>query len=183
MRFVRFFQRSRARWSAQEDARLQSDSKPGAVAEDAQPWYSRAREHFAADELAAAGEALAQAINLRHDYTEALLLQALVYKRQGRTEDATDSLLLAEHFAPGLAEVQFQLGLLAGASREAEVRFRKALTADPGHFVSLNALGALLFKRGALEEAAECFRRALALQAPLCARPFQPRLSTCRPLR
>ena len=79
-------------------------------------------------------------------------------------EDATDSLMLAEHFRPDLAEVQYRLGLVASASREAEERFRKAIAADPGHFVALNALGALLFKRGALEEAKECFRGAVALQ-------------------
>jgi Flp pilus assembly protein TadD len=165
MGFVRFFRRSLARWSAQDDARPEPEPKPAAAAgDDAKTWYRRGKEHLAAGRPAEAGAALARAIELKHDYAEALVLQALAYKRQGRTEDATDSLVLAEHFRPDLAEVQFQLGLLAGASREAEDRFRKASEADPGHFMALNALGALLFKRRVLEEAGECFRRAIAIQ-------------------
>ena len=102
-----------------------------------------------------------------HDYAEALLLQGLVCKAQGRLDDAQDSLLLAEHFKPGLAEALFQLGLIAvaqGHPGEAERFFHKAAEADPRHATAHNALGAVLFGRGALEEAAERFRQAVALK-------------------
>ena len=168
MRFVRLFRRSRARRSAPHDVRVESTSKTAGPADDARAWHYSARDLIAAGKLAEAEEALARAIDLRHDDADALLLQALVYKRQGRAEDAIDSLLLAEHFRPDLAEVQFQLALLESASAETEARLRKALKADPRHFMALNALGASLFKRGVVEEAVECFRGAIALE-PRCA--------------
>lgn len=160
--------KSLSRWVGfQSDVRPVTGPRPVAPAGgNAESWYFEGVEHVAAGRLADAEQALTRAIDLQHDYAEALLLQGMVYLRRGRLEDASDSLLLAGHFRPELAEVYFQLGLIAVAHRrrgEAEQCFRQTLERDPRHAKAHNALGAVLVERGSLEEAVECFGKAIAL--------------------
>jgi len=132
---------------------------------DADRWCREGAEHLARGRLADAEQALARALECRHDHTDALLLQSAVFLKQGRLEEAADSLTLATHFKPDLAEAHFQLGVIAGARGridEAENGFRRALKIEPSHARAHNALGTLLSERGAADEAATCFRRALA---------------------
>jgi tetratricopeptide (TPR) repeat protein len=125
-----------------------------------------AAEHMAAGRLAEAERVLNELLRKRHDNAEALLLQGLVLKQQGRLEEAVDNFLLAAHFRPDFAEAHYQLGLLAssrGGSADAEQHYRRALDADPRHAKAYVALGALLVERELPDEAVDCFRRAIGI--------------------
>jgi len=126
-----------------------------------------AAAHMAAGRLAEAEAVLRDALIERHDDAEALLLQGLVRKRQGESEEAVDSFLLAAHFRPNYAEAYYQLGLIAssqGIAADAEQYYRRALEADPRHAQAYVALGALLVGRDSLDEALDCFRTAVDIR-------------------
>ncbi len=127
---------------------------------------AEAAGHITAGRFADAESVIGRALVQRHDDPEALFLQGLLLKRQARFEEATDSLLLAVHFRPGLAKAQYQLGLIAssqGSAGDAERYYRHALESDPRHAQAYVALGALLVARGSLEEAVDCFRKAIEI--------------------
>jgi tetratricopeptide (TPR) repeat protein len=127
-------------------------------------------EHLAEGRLAEAEQALARALECRHDYVEALLLQSAVFREQRRFEEAADSLVLATHFRPDLAEAHYHLGVIAAARGridEAERSLRRAIAREPLHAKAQNALGALLSEQGAVDEAVSCFYRAIAARPEL----------------
>lgn len=124
-------------------------------------------EYVAQGRFADAERAVARALELRHDYVEALLLQSAIVREQGRLDEAADYLALAAHFRPDSGEVYYQLGVLAtaqGRVDEAEKLYRQSILKDPLHAKAHNFLGALLAERGAVEKAAECFRRSVTLR-------------------
>lgn len=139
---------------------------------EADRWCLEGAEHLTRGRLAEAEQALARALECRHDYAEALLFQGAVFIKQKRLEEAIDSLVLASHFKPDLAEAHHQLGAIAktqGRADEAEKCFRRALEVEPSHARAHNDLGALLSERGAVDEAVRCFRSAVALNPEFAA--------------
>ena len=134
---------------------------------EADRWCLEGARHLEEGRLAEAEQALARALDCRHDHAEALLLQSAIFLKQRRLEEAADSLILATHFQPDLAEAHYQLGLIAssqGGSADVEQHYRRALEADPRHAPACVALGALLFERESLDEAVDCFRKAIDIQ-------------------
>ena len=149
---------------ARTDATDASQSSVPGMSE-ADRWCLEGAEHLTRGRLAEAEQALARALECRHDYAEALLFQGAVFIKQKRLDEAIDSLVLASHFKPDLAEAHYQLGVIAktqGRVDEAESCFRRTLELAPSHARAHNDLGALLSERGAVEEAVNCFRRAVA---------------------
>ena len=158
----RWFSRSR-----KDPAEPVDPSPPAGNDSDADQWCLEGAEHLARGRLADAERAVAHALELRHDYVEALLLQSAIVRQQGRLDEAADYLALAAHFRPDSGEVLYQLGVLAaaqGQADDAEKLYRQSILKDPLHAKAHNFLGALLAERGALEEAAECFRRSVTLR-------------------
>jgi Flp pilus assembly protein TadD len=140
---------------------------PAADAGEAEKWCMQGAEHLAQGRLAEAEGAVNRALEKRHDYVEALLLQSAIVREQGRLEDAADYLSLAVHFRPGSGEAHYQLGVvsaLQGRTEEAERHFRQAVQTEPLHAKAHNSLGALLSDRGALDEAVNCYRRAVEIR-------------------
>ena len=133
----------------------------------AEKWCLEGAAHLAHGHLAEAERAIARALEIRHDYVEALVLQSAIAREQGRLDEAADHLALAAHFRPDSGEVYYQLGVLAtaqGRIEEAERFYRQSVSKDPLHAKAHNFLGTLLSERGALEQAVECFRRCVALR-------------------
>jgi len=131
----------------------------------AEKWCLEGAEHLMQGRLAEAERAIARALELRHDYVEALVLQSAIAREQGRLDEAADHLALAAHFRPDSGEVHYQLGVLAalqGRVNESERFFRQAILKDPSHGKAHNSLGALLSERGDIAAAQDCFRRAVA---------------------
>jgi Flp pilus assembly protein TadD len=150
---------------ARSGAGSRPESNPGST--EAETRYRETAELVAAGRLPEAERSVARALECRHDYVEALLLQSAIFREQGRLEEAADSLTLAVHYRPDQADAYYLLGDTAtsqGRADEAERAFRRALTIEPSHARAHNALGALLSDRGALNEAVNCFRRAIAIR-------------------
>jgi Flp pilus assembly protein TadD len=149
-----------------------TDPSPGSSAavrgaSEADRWCLEGAEHLARGRLAEAEQAVARALEHRHDHAEALIVQGAIFMKQRRLEEATDSLVLATHFKPDLAEGHCQLGVIAtaqGRIDDAEKLYRQATLKDPLHAKAHNFLGVLLSERGDLEEAVDCFRRAVAIR-------------------
>ena len=137
---------------------------------EADRWCLEGAEHLAKGRLEEAEQAVARALECRHDHAEALLVQSAVFMRQQRLEEATDSLVLATHFRPDLAEAHYHLGVIAAAQGrrdEAEDSLRRAIAREPLHAKAQNALGTLLSERGDVEEAVSCFYRAITARPEL----------------
>jgi len=137
---------------------------------EADRWCLEGAEHLAKGQLEQAEQAVARALECRHDHAEALLVQSAVFMKQQRLEEATDSLVLATHFRPDLAEAHYHLGVIAAAQGrpdEAEDSLRRAIAREPLHAKAQNALGTLLSERGDVEEAVSCFYRAITARPEL----------------
>ncbi len=140
------------------------------TAADAERCCLEGAKHLAEGRLDEAGRAIAQALEYRHNHTQALILQSTVFREQGRLEEAADSLLLAIHFEPDRADAHYLLGVVAAAQKqpgEAERWFRRTLEKDPAYAKAYNFLGTLQLEKGDVEEAVRCFREALAANPEL----------------
>ncbi len=143
---------------------------PAAAVPEADRWCLEGAEHLAKGRLAEAEQAVARALECRHDHAEALLVQSAVFMKQLRLEEATDSLVLATHFRPDLADAHYHLGVIAavqGRREEAEDSLRRAIAREPLHAKAQNALGTLLSERGDVDEAVSCFYRAITARPEL----------------
>lgn len=95
------------------------------------------------------------------------LQQALALYQQRDYASAGESIRQTLTAFPGAADAWCMAGRIARAvgDPQAEACLRHALTLQPAHLDSLNALGGLLYDERRLREAEDCYHRALA-QAP-----------------
>lgn len=101
---------------------------------------------------------------------ESALVEGLRQHRAGRLDRARHNYSAVLQKAPDHPEANHLLGLIAlqqGDAREAVLRIRKAVDADPGFGPYHLNLGNAYCDAGAYKEAAECYRRALSCDARL----------------
>jgi tetratricopeptide (TPR) repeat protein len=151
------------------------EPRPAAPARDGVP-VEAARQLELGQTLQSAGrleEALAsyaRAIELKHDYVDALNAQAVAYLNLGRLEEAEDAFNLAVAFDPASAGAFFGLGLIASeraADEDARSCFQRAAELDPALVPAHARLGTLAYSRDRFEEATAHFQRAVQLQSEL----------------
>ncbi len=74
--------------------------------------YITAQLDIAGKDNAAAEENLVKAINLKHDYTQAIFLLSQLEVQQGKAKEALQAAEAAAYFAPNDSIVMFQVGIL-----------------------------------------------------------------------
>lgn len=97
---------------------------------------------------------------------DALHFMGMLHCRQGRVEEAIDSIRRALALAPQYAEAHFNLGNIlraVGRAEEAEQCFRRTLSLAPDLLEAHLALADVLRRAGRREEAAVHYERAVAL--------------------
>lgn len=78
--------------------------------------YTLAQLEVAQGNVAAAEEHLTKAINLKHDYTQAIFMLSQIAVQQGRAKEALEAAEAAAYFAPNDSVVLFQVGILRSAN-------------------------------------------------------------------
>ena len=78
--------------------------------------YVMAQLEIAHKNAAAAEAQLMQAINLKHDYTQAIFLLSQLQVEQGRAKEALEAVEAAAYFAPNDPVILFQMGILRSAN-------------------------------------------------------------------
>jgi tetratricopeptide (TPR) repeat protein len=124
-------------------------------ASDASTYLLRARLLAACERHASALEAVEQALRLEPDDPEAHQLRAflLLKTRPGQWKVSEETALRAVQLDPDDADGHAVLGsvyLRSGRTREAEERFRAALTRDPGNALALRGLSEAVMARSFL---------------------------------
>jgi predicted O-linked N-acetylglucosamine transferase (SPINDLY family) len=117
---------------------------------------------------AEASTSYARALELRPDYVEARVNLGNAQRSLGLLTEAVGSYGRALELAPGSAEAHHNLAIVQlqrGHLRAAEDACRRAVEHRPGYAEGWVLLGNALREQGRGEEAAHCYRRALAVEA------------------
>ena len=122
--------------------------------------------YLASDEIQKAKIEISKAKELKSDYLDALVQEALIYEKEDNLSLAIEKMRdLAENY-PFNTEILFQLGHLYfnnNQTNEAIDQFEKALQIFPNHSNSLYALGLAYQKKGLTGKALEQFEKVLEL--------------------
>ena len=117
------------------------------VPEEAAAAYERALAALRTGDLIAAELELEQLIAAYPQLPGPYVNAAIIYRRDGRTDDAREALMSALAIDAGHAEANNELGILlreAGDFAGAEAAYRRALERRPGYALALYNLGVLL---------------------------------------
>ncbi len=117
-------------------------------------------------DLKEAEDFLKKAIELKPRYAEAYSMQAEIYIREGRTQEAIEKLKEAESFAPFDAKLAFQLGVIYYNNKrfiEAKSEFEKAVELDGNYSNALYSLGLVYDRLGDKQKAIEQFEKVARL--------------------
>jgi tetratricopeptide (TPR) repeat protein len=115
-----------------------------------------------------------RAIQIDPQSPRSVLSRALVDLYSGRTADAMDALARAQKLDPGNTQIlMYQAKALSDLNRgpEEEACYHRVLAQRPNFWPAYNELGAMLYRRGKIEEAAAAFEEASAV-APQAVRPL-----------
>ena len=96
--------------------------------------YTVAQLEIAQKKAPEAEEALIKAINLKRDYTQAILLLSQLQVQQGKAKEALQAAEAAAYFAPKDPNVLFQVGILRSGTGDTDgaiVALRGAVEANP----------------------------------------------------
>jgi len=122
--------------------------------------------YLALDELEKAKSAFAEAKELKPDYLEALLQEALIYEEENNLAEAVKKIEELNGVYPLNPEILFQLGRLYFNSDkidEAIAQFEKAVELSPDYSNALYSLGVAYSKDGQKEKAISAFEKVLEL--------------------
>ena len=111
-------------------------------------------------------ESLNRAIELKEDYSSAHYLSAVVYLRQGKTEEAIAKLAQATILAPRDVGLAFQLGVMywqADEITKAQTEFERAKRVNPNYSNARYMLGLVYDRRGQAAEAKAEFEAVVRL--------------------
>ncbi|KND47185.1 MAG: Tfp pilus assembly protein PilF [Parcubacteria bacterium C7867-004] len=115
-----------------------------------------------------AEEQLLQAINLKHDYTQAIFLLSQLQVEQGRAKEALQAVEAAAYFAPNDPTILFQMGILRSANNDtagAIVALARAVEVNPEYANARFFLAAMYAISGKFTEA-EAQLSAIAAMSP-----------------
>lgn len=115
---------------------------------------------------------LQEVLAAKHDFAEAHFTLGVIYKRQAKIEESTDSLLMATAFNPDFPQAHFVLGTLSmqqGQFDEALARFQRALELNPDYAEAWNGVGAIMAKAEKYADARSCFEKAITLKQDFAA--------------
>lgn len=129
--------------------------------------YSEALRLLDEKRLAEAECLLQKVLAAKHDFAEAHFTLGVIYKRQAKIEEASDSLLMATAFNPDFPQAHFVLATLSmqqGQFDEALARFQRALELNPDYAEAWNGIGAIMAKAEKFADARSCFEKAIALK-------------------
>lgn len=144
--------------------------------------FSRAQLEIAQGNLPAAEEALTQAIGLKRDYTEAILLLSQLQVQAGKAREALEAAEAAAFFAPNDQNVLFQVGLLrigTGDTAGAAQVLARAIELNPQYANARFFLAVALANRGQFPEAVVQLE-AIAALSPENAQAVAADLATLR---
>jgi predicted TPR repeat methyltransferase len=122
------------------------------------------------EELARAETLLDAVLGADPRCADALHFRGMLRYRQGRAEEAVESIRAALEIAPGYADAWSNLGNILRALQrfpEASDAFVKAIEASPDHFQAHLNYAALLRRSNRIPEAVASFRRAIELNPKL----------------
>ncbi|MBI3572422.1 hypothetical protein HY091_02740 [Candidatus Kaiserbacteria bacterium] len=128
--------------------------------------YLEAQLEIAKGNDKAATDALKQAISLKQDYTQAILLLSQLEVRDGNVKDALAAAEAAAYFTPTDANVLFQVGILRAANNDASGATQALIAAVSANAQFANAryfLAALYAKKGDYANALGQLQAAAAL--------------------
>lgn len=118
------------------------------------------------DEIEKAKEQFGRAKELKPDYFDALIQEALVFERENNLAEAIRRMEKLSQDFPLEREISFQLGRLyfnAGRTEEAISQLKKVVEVFPNHSNALYSLGAAYQRKGEKEKAREYFEKVLEL--------------------
>jgi len=113
-----------------------------------------------------AKEFIAQALNLKNNYTEAIFLLAQIQADEGNLSDAISSVEVASFVSPNNVGIFFQLGLLRYKNSDykgAVSAFERAVELNPSYSNAKYFLGLSYSKEGYRRKAIEQFEQVLLL--------------------
>ncbi|HYF29008.1 MAG TPA: tetratricopeptide repeat protein, partial [Candidatus Paceibacterota bacterium] len=128
--------------------------------------YVVAQLEIAQGNAQAAEERLIEAINLKRDYTQAILLLSQLAVQQGRTREALQAAEAAGYFAPTDTIVLFQVGILRSATGDTDgaiVALSRAVELDPQYANARFFLAVMHALKGNYSEAASQLEAVAAL--------------------
>jgi tetratricopeptide (TPR) repeat protein len=146
--------------------------RPQPRASPADAVYQRAEEAAARGDLAAAREALTEALRLDEGHADAHSLMGFVLGQQRELEKALAHLERAIALAPQSAQARYNLGVAlwySGSRDRALSELRQAVALDPAAGDSHAFLGTALREMGDLAAARASLQRAIALLPPTAA--------------
>jgi len=114
----------------------------------------------------AAKEFIAQALNLKNNYTDAIFLLAQIQEIEGNLDDAISSVEVASFVSPNNVGIFFQLGLLRYKNnnyRGAVAAFERAVELNPSYSNAKYFLGLSYSKEGYRKKAINEFEQILVL--------------------
>jgi tetratricopeptide (TPR) repeat protein len=118
--------------------------------------YIMAQLDIANGDSAAAQADLTNAINLKHDYTPAILLLSQIEVQQGKAKEALQAAEAAAYFAPNDATVLFQVGILRSGSGDtagAIDALSRAISLNPQYANAHFFLGVMYALKGEYDKA------------------------------
>lgn len=127
---------------------------------------AQAQLEVAAGNNDSAKEFIAQALNLKNNYTDAIFLLAQIQENEGNLNDAVSSLEVASFVSPNNFGIFFQLGLLRYKNsdyRGAVSAFERAVELNPSYSNAKYFLGLSYSKEGYRKKAIEQFEQVLLL--------------------
>lgn len=134
--------------------------------------YGEALKLLDEKRLTEAERLLREVLAAKHDFAEAHFTLGVIYKRQAKIEESTDSLLMATAFNPDFPQAHFVLGTLSmqrGQFDEALARFQRALELNPDYAEAWNGVGAIMATAEKFADARSCFEKAVALKQDFAA--------------
>lgn len=134
--------------------------------------YGEALKLLKEKRLAEAECLLEDVLAAKHDFAEAHFTLGVIYKKQAKIEEASDSLLMATAFNPDFPQAHFVLGTLSmqqGRFDEALARFQRALELRPDYAEAWNGVGAIMAKAEKYADARSCFEKAISLKRDFAA--------------
>jgi predicted O-linked N-acetylglucosamine transferase (SPINDLY family) len=143
-----------------------TEAKSPQMTEEAIALYNAGVDCHRQGKLTEAEEHYIQAINIRHDFTEAINNLGTVFQQEGQFAEAEASFAWALQIRPSYADACFNLAntyKLQQKYLKAEEQYRKVIAIVPDYVNAHYSLGNILQEQGKLDEAEGYLRRALTL--------------------